>query len=128
MGRARVVWTGCAVAIALATLAARAQSPDAQRFAVELNLGLPAVDEGPLNVDLTHAPQTPEALKRSAMHDVLHATAAGASGVPYQRGRLLVKFRDSASDSARQAAVAAASGSAAMAARPSYADFDVVTL
>ena len=121
--------SGGAAAIALVmTLAVRAQSPDDTRFVVQLNLGLPAVDEGAMFTDMTHAPQTPEALKRAAMHEALHAMSAGASGVQYRRGRVIVKFRDGVSDSGRQAAVASASDTAAMGARPSYANFDVVTL
>src|SRR5262245_54646760 len=125
MARARVVLSGVAAALALATLAVRAQS---SRLDVLANVGLPAVEEGVLKNDVSHMPQTAEALKRASMHTVLHGEGVGTSGIPYVRGRVLVKFRDGASALARTDAVSSASDSAVLSSRPTYADFDIVTL
>lgn len=111
----------------LATFARGAQGPPVPSFVVLEHVGLPAVDEGVLP-DESHAPMAPEALRRAAMRRVLQADGVGASGTPFARGRLIVKFREAAPSAARLSAVAAASGTAVIGARPSDADFDILTL
>lgn len=128
MGRARVLVASCSAAVGLATLVIGAQSPNGAGaiLSMDMGVGLRAVDQGAL-LDDSHTPQSESTLKRIAMHDAMHPAATGTIGVPYARGRLLVKFKDAATAAARAAAVAAAVDGAVMASRPSYADFDVVT-
>ena len=104
MGRVRAGLSVAAALLAIATLALRAQTivPNTGEFTVRLGVGLPAVDQGALN-DESRAPQTAQTLKRLAMHEQLHRERTGATGVPYASGRLLVKFRESASSGADQA-------------------------
>jgi len=129
MGRIRAGLSVAAALLAIATLTLGAQTivPNTGEFTVRLGVGLPAVDQGALN-DESRAPQTAQTLKRLAIHEQLHRERTGATGVPYASGRLLVKFRASASSGARADAIAAASDTAALTARPSYADFDVLSL
>ena len=109
-----------------ATLVATAQTR-ATRLTIEPNVGLPAIVEGAIH-DETHAPYTREALQRAAMQRALRVDGVGASGVPYARGRLIVKFKDGVSDAARTAVLAAASQTASDTGRPSYADFNIIRL
>ncbi len=130
MAGARVFLTGCVAVLApsLAVLALMAQSPNGTGalLSVNMGVGLPSIDQGAL-LDESHTPQSESTLKRMAMHEMMHREGSGPSGIPYARGRVIVKFRDTASAAARTDAVASAASSAAMALRPSYADFDVVT-
>src|SRR5689334_7015485 len=120
MGRARVVLSGSVAAFAVAaTLAPKAQTGDA-RLAIQANVGLPPIVEGAIQ-DETHAPYAREALQRAAVQRALRVENVGASGMPYARGRLLVKFKEAVSDAARAAVIAAASPSAIDSGRPSYA-------
>jgi serine protease len=125
MGRSRVFLPIAAAAALL--VVARAQNVDSDRFVVLENVGLPAVDEGAIYEE-THAPAAPESLRRAALRSAIRIDGVGASGVPYVPGRVIVKFRDDASASARAAVIAAASPSGRMAARPSYANFDEVRI
>src|SRR5215471_18946472 len=102
MGQPRAVAAACAAALVLVTLAVRAQTqnPGASLFSISMGVGLPPVDEGAL-LDQSHTPQSDSTLKRAAMHQAMdqlvHGEGSGASGMPYARGRVIVKFRDSAS-------------------------------
>jgi serine protease len=127
MGRARVCFSVAACAAALVALSVRAQTPDPARYVIQANVGLPAVDEGIL-VDDSHTPTSDETRHRVAVRSVLHADAVGSSGVPYKRGRMLVKFKDDASAPARLAALASALPGGVIGQRPSHADFDVVNI
>jgi serine protease len=91
------------------------------------NVGLPAVDLG-ISGDRTHAPSSAVNLRRAAIQAALLRSGAGDAGVRYTPGRVLVRFRDDASSAAKQAAMAAVSSTAVMAARPNSADFDVVRI
>ena len=128
MGQPRGVVTGVLAAVAAATIALMAQAPvvPGGLLAVDMGVGLPAVDQGAL-LDDSHTPQNQSTLKRAALHEVMHREGAGASGIPYARGRVIVKFRDSASAAGRRDAVSTAAAGAALDVRPSYANFDVVT-
>ena len=90
-------------------------------------VGLPAVDEGVTNDD-THTPSSFEARRRAAMRSTMHTDGVGASGVRYERGRVIVRFRDEADTPARMRAISSATRSGSIASRPSYANFDVVTV
>jgi serine protease len=91
------------------------------------NVGLPAVDLGVL-ADESHTPSTVETARRVALQASLMRDRMGAAGSRYVPGRILVKFRDTASAAERQAAMDSISRTAVMTARPSYADFDVVRI
>ena len=124
MSPTRVFLSAAALAVAAVTLSVRAQD---NRLVVREGVGLPAVDEGVIS-DNSHTPGAFEAERRTAVHSVLHTDGVGASGVRYARGRVIVKFRDEVSSSARQSVVATASRTAAMTARPSYSNFDVLRI
>ena len=124
MGRFRARSSCVSIAVALTVVVASGQSAD--RHVIILNLGLPAIDEGVI-ADDTHAPGTVEALRRARLRAVL-GDEAGPATARYARGRLIVKFRDDASDGARLAAVTRISGAATIDARPTYADFDIVRI
>ena len=87
---------------------------------------MPAVDAG-LLLDESHAPGTVEARRRVAAREMLH-DSGGTASARYAPGRLIVKFRDSASLAERQAALRGVSASATIDARPSYADFDMIRI
>src|SRR5205814_8356492 len=78
--------------------------------------------------DESHTPSSPETLRRAALLEALLQDRVGASGGHYRPGRVIVKFRDEAAMPDRRAAVRAASDTGEIAARPSYADFDIVRL
>src|SRR6266496_4180588 len=125
MGRFRARSSCVSIAVALTVVVASGQSAD-DRHVIIQNLGLPAIDEGVI-ADDTHAPGTVEALRRARLRAVL-GDEAGPATARYARGRLIVKFRDDASDGARLAAVTRISGAATIDARPTYADFDIVRI
>src|SRR5215471_8698572 len=127
MGRARVFFSVAAVAAALATIGTRAQTTAPQQLDIREGVGLAAVDEGVLK-EQTHTPDSFETRRRLAMRATLHGDAISLSGAAYKRGRMIVKFKDGVSASARAAAIASASLSGSIAARPSYANFDIVNV
>ena len=124
--RARTVCATVAIAGGL-VLSLRGQGTDGSRLQILQQVGLPAVDEGLLQ-DESHTPAAPETRRRAALRDALLDDRVGASGTRYRAGRVIVRFRDESAMADRQAAVRAASGTGAMAPRPSYADFDVVRI
>jgi serine protease len=123
--RPRLLCAGVVVAAGV-VVGLRAQTPDHARAYIQ-SVGLPAVDLGVL-ADESHTPSTVENARRAALHASLVRDGAGAGGARYIPGRLLVKFRDTATAAERQAAMASISRSAVMTPRPSYADFDVVRI
>jgi serine protease len=127
MPRIGVFLCAAALAAGLATLGVRAQPQGPASLLIRENLGLPAIDLG-VGIDYTHTPATFEARRRAAVHAVLHSDGAGSSGVPYTRGRVIVKFRDAASAADRLNAVSSASGTGSIAARPTYANFDILSI
>jgi serine protease len=127
MFRTRVLLTAIALAAGAATLSVRAQRPAADRLGIREGVGLPAVYEGAIP-DLSHTPGAADSERRTAVRALLRTDGVSASGVRYARGRVIVKFRDDAPAAARQTAIATASGTAAMMARPSYSNFDVLRI
>jgi serine protease len=105
-------------------LTLRGQGTNASRVQILQGVGLPAIDEGVLPDD-THHPASPEALRRAAFHVTLDGDVEVIRSQS-RAGRVIVRFRDETPMSERRAAVRAASESGEIAARPSYADFDVV--
>ena len=128
MGRlcARTVSATIAIACGLA-MTLRGQVAGGQRLQILESVGLPAIDEGLLQDD-THTPSSPTTRQRTALREALQGDRVGPSGSHYRAGRVIVRFRDESALADRQAAVRAASGTGEIAARPSYADFDVVRI
>jgi serine protease len=123
----RVILSWAAVVAALATLGAVAQPEGRNGFLFREGVGLPAVDEGVLGDD-THMPSSFETQRRTAIRAVMHTDGTGASGARYDRGHVIVRFRDEADAAARMRAISSATRSGAIATRPPYANFDVVTM
>ena len=122
---ARTVLVGLAAA-ALA-VAVRGQTAAAPRLIVLENVGLPAVDVG-VTTDTSHAPGTAEAEKRRGLNTSAGAIKVNRSGLRYAAGKVIVRFRNSASAASRLSALRTASSTASISLRPDYADFDVVTI
>src|ERR1700712_1450789 len=126
MSRFRVRAACAAIAIAAGlVLTVRGQDTPDTRLQILQSVGLPAIDEGLLQDD-SHTPSSVENRQRAALREALLNDRVGASGAHYRAGRVVVRFRDEAAASERLSAVRAASGTSEIAARPSYADFDVV--
>jgi serine protease len=126
MVRIRVLLSCAAVGTALATLGLSAQVAERNGFRLE-GVGLPAVDQGVL-ADDTHTPSSYEARRRSAVRAVMHTDGVSSSGAAYDRGHVIVRFRDEVDGAARTRAVSWATRSGTIAARPSSANFDIVTI
>src|SRR5262249_25309533 len=92
------------------------------------NLGLPAVEQDIAALDVGHIAGSRQTADASALRDSLQRVRAG--GADYIPGRVIVKFRERASDSERVAAVRSAmrNGDAFIAERPTDANFDVVSV
>ena len=128
MVRIRVLLSCATLATALATtLGLRAQVAERNGFRVLEGVGLTAVDQGVLGDD-THTPASFETHRRSAIRAVMHTDGIGSTGAAYDRGHLIVRFRDEADSAARMRAVSWATRSGSIAARPSSANFDIVTI
>ena len=110
MGRFRAWVVGTALAISGLALTLSGQSPDNGRFQILQNVGLPAVDEGLIRYE-------------ARLRD---GAAAGGSRV--RPGRVIVRFHDDVAMAERRAMVRDANSHADIAARPAYADFDIVTI
>lgn len=123
--RARLAGLTLTLASTLA-LGVHGQRRDDPRLYID-PVGLPAVDTGVAH-ELWRAPGTQETFDRLAFQSSLRAAVDGSGGGRYEAGRVLVRFRDGASDAARLAAVRAASPTGTIGARESYADFDIVHL
>jgi serine protease len=123
--RVRAWCAGLAIAAGL-VIGLRGQTRDTAGKSIQA-VGLPAIDQGVI-ADESHAPATIETARRVAMLASLVRDRIGGSGIRYVPGRILVKFRDAASAEDRHAAMASISRTAVMVARPSYADFDVVSI
>ena len=86
----------------------------------------PPIDRG-LLLGEKRSPGSPESRLRAAIRTRRSAEQrVGRSGARYRAGRLIVKFRDGTLPAAQASALSAMS--ATHAARPAYADFDVVAI
>lgn len=113
----------------IAFVAARIHGQDAGAFRTFLPASiLPAIDRGVVR-DLSHAPGTPEAIVRQSIAESAVALdRISTSGAHYIAGRVIVKFRDGMSPQSRLRAMSTASRTASMSERPSYANFDVLSI
>lgn len=130
MSPTRVFSCGVALVAGLITLGLGAQTTPATGqgpLGLRPNVGLPAIDGGAL-ADYTHTPATFEARRRAAIRSAIRSDGVSSSGASYARGKVIVKFRDEASPTARMNAVSSASPTGAVATRPSYSNFDIITI
>ena len=92
------------------------------------NVGLPAVEEGVIQGE-SHVPGSLEALRRAAIRPIGAAVARpGSAASKFLPGRVIVKFRQGTSPTARFSTLSRASRGASMRARLSYANFDIVDI
>jgi hypothetical protein len=110
-----------------ATWIVRGQTAADQSMVVIEHLGLPGIDVGVLQDD-SHTLNAPEAIRRRALGAALAAQRAGRETPRYAPGRVIVKFRDAVSTVGRLTALSTVSRTAALRTRPSYADFDIVSI
>jgi len=94
---------------------------------VILDVGLPAVTEGTIP-DQTHRPYSPQAIYKAGIHSPNDLARTSRSGRTFSAGRVIVKFRDDLSDSARDAAIRSVVVDGVRQPRNASADFDVVTM
>ncbi len=122
------VLCGCSsLAVAALVLHVHGQGPASPRVLFD-HFAPPAI-EGDNRPDRSHAPDSPETRRRQSLRaDSSTGDRTDRSGRHYVPGRVVVKFRDGASTAQRLAAVASAAPAASISSRPSYADFDVVTI
>ena len=105
-------------------LVARGQSSSSL---VILNIGLPAVDQDTIPDD-THRPASPESIRRAGIHAADDTVRVGASGRAFSAGRVIVKFKDEASDAARAAAILSVAPDGVRQPHAAGADFDIVAI
>jgi serine protease len=88
----------------------------------------PAIERG-ISPLMLHDPTDPQAaVAGRARVDGHDLDRTGASGASYVAGKVIVKFKDGASAVSRIESVRAVSRTAAITARPDYADFDIVKI
>jgi serine protease len=128
MRRLRVLSACLTVAIAAAlVLRAHGQSVLSPRVVVD-RFAPPPIENG-IRPDLSRAPDSPETRARQTLRGASSpADRSDSTGRRYLAGRVIVKFLDTASADARVGALSAASRTARLGTRPSYADFDVVSI
>ena len=115
-----------AVLAAALVLTVKGQSP-APALHIE-NIGLPAVEESTAIWSEARPGGRVDALKRSARETSTRNSRVGASGRAYTPGRVIVRFHDEVPAAERRTVARQASDTAEIAARPSYADFDIVRI
>ena len=116
LGLACVVWAG----------RGRGQTPIVSPRVV-LDMFAPSPIERGIIQDESRAPDSPETIWRRSIRRASGATdRALRSGNRYMPGRVIVKFRAGTSTASRVSTLSAMSRTASIAARPSYANFDVV--
>ena len=122
------VLCGCStIVVAAFVLHVHGQGPASPR--VLFDHFAPSAIEGDNRPDRSHAPDSPETRRRLSLRaDASVGDRTDRRGRHYLPGRVVVKFREAASTAARLAAVAAAAPAANISSRPSYADFDLVTI
>lgn len=127
-------WLAVAAALALAFAGAtsghgqdRGQGRGGARQ--ELDRFAPRAIERGISPLMTQAPDSPTVIRRSsirAMNAVADRTSA--SGARYVAGKVIVKFRDTASAGDRVDSVRSATRTGSMRPRPDYANFDIITM
>jgi serine protease len=113
----------------LALLGARGQGQSTSPARIVVDGVSPSAIERGISPLTDRAPGTPNELQRQSLRPASGPIdRAGASGGTYVPGRVIVKFKDGVSSSARSSAMSAASRTASLSARPAYANFDIVKI
>jgi hypothetical protein len=113
--------------IVVALIGAAALAVQAQRSGIDIqDVSLSALDTG-VSADMRRAPGTPHMRATALVRDAIRADERTAGGT-VARGRVIVRFRAGVPAAARAAALRAESPGAAVLARPTYADFDIVRI
>src|SRR5262249_29935856 len=129
MIRLRSLGLVCSIALALVAYGARGRSQEsasAPRTLV-MDIAPPAIERG-VNPVQTHVPGSPEVIRTEAIRSLTKSDRIGASGARYMPGQVIVKFREGASSASRITSLSAASRASSLSQRPTYADFDLVTI
>jgi len=130
MPRLRFLTTFSIVVLVIAgffTLSGRGQTAGSPRRLLS-SFAPPAI-QGGISPDLSHAPGTPETLRRQSIRRASGVIdRVGASGARYRPGRVIVKFRDGVSAATRVSALSVVSGRATMSPRAASQDFDVINI
>ncbi len=88
----------------------------------------PAIERG-ISPLMTQAPDSPDVMRRRSIRAASAiADRTGASGAPYVAGKVIVKFRETASTRVRTDSVRAATHAGSIDARPDYANFDILRI
>jgi serine protease len=88
----------------------------------------PPIERGIYPVE-TRVPGSDEMIRRRSIRAAASPIdRAGASGARYLPGRVIVKFKDGTSATARVSALSAASRTASISPQPSYANFDLIRI
>jgi serine protease len=110
--------------VIVAGLVVRGQN---QSSLVILNVGLPAVNEDVIP-DQTHRPGSPEAIRRAGIHAPDDLVRIGRSGRAFSAGRVIVRFSDEMTETARDTVVRSVVPGGVRQPRDASADFDIVTI
>ncbi len=122
-----------AVGIALSTFGRGTVGGQTSGRTVTLERTVHALQRGIVPAE-GQSPDSLERQRRDGVQRIATTGRVGTAGAAYVPGRVLVKFKDGASSSARTLAVSAASASARVtratlsAARPSHANFDTLAI
>jgi serine protease len=115
------------VIVGFFTLSGRGQTTGSPRRL--LSTFAPPAIQGGISPDLSHAPGTPETLRRQSIRSASGVIdRVGVSGARYRPGRVIVKFRDGVSAATRVSALSVVSGRATMSPRAASQDFDVINI
>src|ERR1700682_5092774 len=102
----RALWGCSTIVVAALVLHVHGQGPASRRVLVDRFA--PSAIEGDNRPDLSHAPDSPETLRRVSLRARSSpGDRTDSRGRQYVPGRVVVKFRDTASAEARRTAVAA---------------------
>jgi len=126
MPRLRLAFSSVLGLVALGGIVGQGQTSSVPRRTLVSAFGPPAIERG-ISPDLSHGPNTREALRRQSIHAVGRpADRISASGLRYVPGRVIVKFKNGMSAASRVSAISSVSRTASMAARSAWQDFDIV--
>ena len=114
--------------IALSAPSGRGQTPAPSPRTVLSRVAPPAI-QGGISPDMSHAPGTPETLRRQSIRAASGVVdRTGSSGMRYRPGRVIVRFRDGVSPASRVSALSVVPGRATMSPRAANQDFDIVQI
>src|SRR5215470_14459088 len=107
--RTRCVAGVALLLLALGSAAGRGQSPGASPRTILSPFGPPPIERG-INPDMSHAPGTPETRRRESLRAASsQIDRISPSGLRYESGRVIVKFKDGATAASRLSALSVVS-------------------